>query len=118
MEIWHTGADDTELGALTGWLGRYFDAQCAGADPRHRDDLAAVGLNIGKIMPHKFPQSFKRRRLARQSGYLSLESKRRNRGPGAIRNGTKYVQQDDIGLISPQLRPSHRPPPPSRPKSQ
>jgi len=54
MEIWHTGADDTQPRELTGWLGRYFDAQCAGADPRHRDDLAAVGLNIGKIMPQSF----------------------------------------------------------------
>lgn len=54
MEIWHTGADDTQRRELTGWLGRYFDAQCAGADPRHLGEMGTIGLNFGKVMPQSF----------------------------------------------------------------
>lgn len=54
MEIWHTGSDDTQARAVTGWIGRYFDAQCSGADPRHRAELGTIGLNFGKVMPQSF----------------------------------------------------------------
>lgn len=54
MEIWHTGADDTQRREVTGWIGRYFDAQCAGADPRHLAEMGSVGLNFGKVMPQSF----------------------------------------------------------------
>ena len=55
MEIWHTG-DDAEGGRheVTGWLGRYFDAQCAGADPHKAAEAADIGVSFGKVMPQSF----------------------------------------------------------------
>jgi len=52
MEIWHTGADDTKPRQVEGWLGRYFDAQCAGADPAKRP--GEIGVSFGKVMPQAF----------------------------------------------------------------
>lgn len=52
MEIWHTGADDTAPRQVEGWLGRYFDAQCQGIDPRNRP--GEIGLSLGKVMPQAF----------------------------------------------------------------
>ncbi len=51
-EIWQTGADDTGPRQVEGWLGRYFDAQCAGADPRKLP--GEIGMSIGKVMPQAF----------------------------------------------------------------
>lgn len=45
-EIWQTAVDADET-SRTGWLGRYFDACCEGADP-------AVGVNIGGQTPQAF----------------------------------------------------------------
>ena len=45
-EIWQT-ASDSEKFEKYGWLGRYFDNACAGADP-------TVGVNIGRQMPQAF----------------------------------------------------------------
>ncbi|HEX8523832.1 MAG TPA: DUF1501 domain-containing protein [Tepidisphaeraceae bacterium] len=42
MDIWHSGADKDVV--TTGWLGKYFDNTCAGADPH-------VGVAIGETMP-------------------------------------------------------------------
>ena len=52
MEIWHTAADDTKPRQMEGWLGRYFDAQCAGADPAKRP--GEIGVSFGKVMPQAF----------------------------------------------------------------
>lgn len=52
MEIWHTGVDDTKPREVKGWLGRYFDAQCAGADPHKLP--GEIGVSIGKVMPQAF----------------------------------------------------------------
>jgi uncharacterized protein (DUF1501 family) len=52
MEIWHTGADDTRPREVEGWVGRYFDAQCAGADPHRRP--GEIGVSFGKVMPQAF----------------------------------------------------------------
>jgi uncharacterized protein (DUF1501 family) len=57
MEIWHTGTDDTQGRQVTGWIGRYFDAQCAGADPHHVAELGTIGMNFGKVMPQSFRNS-------------------------------------------------------------
>jgi len=54
MEIWHTGSDNTQRREVTGWIGRYFDAQCGGIDPRRRADLGTIGLNLGKVMPQSY----------------------------------------------------------------
>lgn len=45
-EIWQT-ASDSERIEKYGWLGRYFDNACAGADP-------AVGVTIGSQLPEAF----------------------------------------------------------------
>ncbi len=50
MEIWHTGVND-QL-ETNGWLGRYFDAQCSGADPRGQQ--GEIGVSLGKVMPQSF----------------------------------------------------------------
>lgn len=52
MEIWHTGMDDTKPREVEGWIGRYFDARCAGADPRKRP--GEIGVSFGKVMPQAF----------------------------------------------------------------
>ncbi len=46
MEIWQT-ASDAERTERHGWLGRYFDNCCPGADP-------AVGVNVGDQTPQAF----------------------------------------------------------------
>lgn len=45
-EIWQT-ASDSEKFEKYGWIGRYFDNACAGADP-------TVGINIGRQTPQAF----------------------------------------------------------------
>jgi uncharacterized protein (DUF1501 family) len=45
-EIWQT-ASDSERFEKYGWIGRYFDNACSGADP-------TVGVNIGRQMPQAF----------------------------------------------------------------
>ena len=45
-EIWQT-ASDSEKFESYGWIGRYFDNACRGADP-------TVGVNIGRQMPQAF----------------------------------------------------------------
>ncbi|MEO5802225.1 MAG: DUF1501 domain-containing protein [Verrucomicrobiota bacterium] len=45
-EIWQT-ASDSEKFERYGWIGRYFDNACAGADP-------TVGVNVGRQMPQAF----------------------------------------------------------------
>jgi uncharacterized protein (DUF1501 family) len=45
-EIWQTASDATKIEKY-GWLGRYFDNCCAGADP-------TVGVNVGRQMPQAF----------------------------------------------------------------
>ena len=45
-EIWQTASDSNRV-EKHGWIGRYFDAACAGADP-------AVGVTIGSQLPQAF----------------------------------------------------------------
>jgi uncharacterized protein (DUF1501 family) len=45
-EIWQTASDSNQI-AKNGWIGRYFDSACAGADP-------AVGVTIGSQLPQAF----------------------------------------------------------------
>jgi uncharacterized protein (DUF1501 family) len=48
MEIWHTA--DPKNPPKDGWLGRYFDAQCKGIDPKTMPDPKAA-INIGSTSP-------------------------------------------------------------------
>lgn len=45
-EIWQT-ASDAQKFEKYGWIGRYFDSACSGADP-------TVGVNVGRQMPQAF----------------------------------------------------------------
>jgi uncharacterized protein (DUF1501 family) len=45
-EIWQTASDSDKIEKY-GWLGRYFDSACSGADP-------AVGVTIGSQLPEAF----------------------------------------------------------------
>ncbi|HEY3760503.1 MAG TPA: DUF1501 domain-containing protein [Verrucomicrobiae bacterium] len=45
-EIWQTGSDSDKVEKY-GWIGRYFDSCCAGADP-------TVGVVVGNQMPQSF----------------------------------------------------------------
>jgi uncharacterized protein (DUF1501 family) len=48
MEIWQTA--DPVNPPKDGWLGRYFDAQCKGDDPKNVPDPKAA-INIGNVSP-------------------------------------------------------------------
>lgn len=52
MEIWQSGMDVSDAGHREGWLGRYFDAQCEGADPHKLP--GEIGMSFGKVMPQAF----------------------------------------------------------------
>jgi uncharacterized protein (DUF1501 family) len=45
-EIWQTASESEKIEKY-GWIGRYFDNACSGADP-------TVGVNIGRQMPQAF----------------------------------------------------------------
>jgi uncharacterized protein (DUF1501 family) len=76
-EIWQT-ASDADRNAAEGWLGRYFDNCCAGADP-------TVGVAIGGEMPQAFaaknptgvtfsrPEQFRFRSSEPSKGKMSQE---------------------------------------------
>src|SRR6266404_421219 len=76
-EIWQT-ASDAERTASEGWLGRYFDSCCSGADP-------TVGVAIGEETPQAFaaknptgitfsrPEQFRFQPSERGGGQMSAE---------------------------------------------
>jgi len=76
-EIWQT-ASDADRNESEGWLGRYFDNCCAGADP-------TVGVAIGEEMPQAFaaktptgitfsqPEQFRWRPSEKVEGRMSAE---------------------------------------------
>ena len=76
-EIWQT-ASDADRNERHGWLGRYFDNCCSGADP-------TIGVAIGEEMPQAFaaknptgitfsrPEQFRWRPSERNSGHMSTE---------------------------------------------
>ena len=76
-EIWQT-ASDADRNVSEGWLGRYFDNCCAGADP-------TVGVAIGEEMPQAFaaktptgitfsqPEQFRWRPSEKVEGRMSAE---------------------------------------------
>src|SRR5216110_1329005 len=76
-EIWQT-ASDADRNETHGWLGRYFDNCCSGADP-------TIGVAIGEEMPQAFaaknpigitfsrPEQFRWRPSQRNGGNMSAE---------------------------------------------
>ena len=89
-EIWQT-ASDSEKFERYGWLGRYFDNACAGADP-------TVGINIGRQMPQAFaarhpmgvslenPESYR---------FISSEKGKRNEMTASEESYRKLNQSDE-----------------------
>ncbi len=71
MEIWQTASDSNRF-EREGWLGRYFDHACAGADP-------VVGVNLGRQMPQAFS--------AKTPTGVTLEAPRRARGGSSTMMG-------------------------------
>ena len=74
MDIWQSGIPEKEQ-TTSGWLGRYFDNTCAGADPRNRNSgLQVGGVAIGETAPlamrgeHILPLNFDRPENYRYNG--------------------------------------------------
>src|SRR5215469_13424680 len=103
-EIWQTASDSEQI-EKHGWLGRYFDNACQGADP-------AVGVTIGGQLPEAFfaakpkgvcfsnPQSY--RFIA--NGDATEEYKKLNEletsGPGMTPDDSSGDMQNSGGSIS------------------
>ena len=103
-EIWQTASDSDRI-EKNGWLGRYFDNACEGADP-------AVGVTIGSQLPEAFfaakpkgvcfsnPQSY--RFIA--GGNETEEYKKLNEletsGPGMESDDSSADMQNSGGSIS------------------
>jgi uncharacterized protein (DUF1501 family) len=71
MDIWQSARPDHETES-TGWLGRYFDNQCSGSDPKTVDPK--IGISIGQQLPlamtgeHVRPIAFERTDAFRYNG--------------------------------------------------
>jgi uncharacterized protein (DUF1501 family) len=107
-EIWQT-ASDADRTVSDGWLGRYFDNCCAGADP-------TVGVAIGEETPQAFaaksptgvtfsrPEQFRFRPSEPNSGQMSAEEmffrQLNESGAGDDRGGVASNAGGSIGAIS------------------
>ena len=102
MDIWHSGEPEKEV-VTTGWLGRYFDNNCKGADPH-------VGVAMGDRLPMAMegrditPLSFERAETFRYTGrdtnrYLKLNKTEKpehteSKTPGAQLDFLKRTAMD------------------------
>jgi len=101
-EIWQT-ASDADRNESEGWLGRYFDSCCAGADP-------TVGIAIGQEMPQAFaaktptgiafwqPEQFRWRPSEKVEGRMSAEEFFFRQLNGSI--GSQELAASEGGSIS------------------
>jgi len=71
MDIWQSARPDHETES-SGWLGRFFDNQCSGSDPKSVDPK--IGISIGQQLPlamtgeHVRPIAFERTDAFRYNG--------------------------------------------------
>jgi uncharacterized protein (DUF1501 family) len=65
-EIWQT-ASDADRNESDGWLGKYFDSCCSGADP-------TVGVAIGDQMPQGLRRAEPHRRYLFKAGTIPLDA--------------------------------------------
>ncbi|MEY2481087.1 MAG: hypothetical protein QOI04_2014 [Verrucomicrobiota bacterium] len=106
-EIWQT-ASDADRNEAEGWLGRYFDSCCAGADP-------TVGVAIGGEMPQAFaaktptgvsfsrPEQFRFRSSEPAQGKMSSEEffyRQLNQGAGEDESEAPATDGASIGAIA------------------
>jgi uncharacterized protein (DUF1501 family) len=106
-EIWQTGSDaDQTFG--DGWIGRYFDNCCAGADP-------TVGVAIGEETPQAFaartptgvtfsrPEQFQWRTSEPKQGRMSVEEmffRQLNESEASEEGGNVATDGASIGAIA------------------
>ncbi len=87
-EIWQTASDSGRVEKY-GWLGRYFDNACPGADP-------TVGVSIGNQMPQSFaakvPMGVS---LASPQGYRFITSERGSEGRASEASYRKLNDADE-----------------------
>jgi uncharacterized protein (DUF1501 family) len=83
MEIWQTASDAARF-EQQGWLGRYFDHACAGADP-------AVGVSVGRQMPQAF--------TARTPTGIAVEAQGRTPGRGGAVAGAGKGREPGMGEV-------------------
>ena len=93
MDIWQSAAPDRI--ATTGWIGRYFDNACTGADPH-------PGISIGPSLPlamqgdRIMPLAFERPDAYRYRGPDAANYLKLNRPPDASANQTLPQSQLDF----------------------
>jgi uncharacterized protein (DUF1501 family) len=93
MDIWQTAEPDRI--ATNGWIGRYFDNACAGADPH-------PGISIGSSLPlamqgdRIMPLAFERPDAYRYRGPDTANYLKLNRPPDASANATLPRSQLDF----------------------
>ncbi len=85
-EIWQTASDAGKFESY-GWIGRYFDNVCAGADP-------TVGVNIGRQMPQAFnaraPTGIS---LENPQSYRFMAGRRPGEGEGEMSADEKFFRE-------------------------
>lgn len=105
-EIWQT-ASDADRNESEGWLGRYFDNCCPGADP-------TVGVAIGEQMPQAFaattptgitfsrPEQFRWKSSQTEDGRMSEEEfffRQLNHAAGSEESALAAIEGASIGAI-------------------
>ena len=93
-EIWQT-ASDSEKFEKYGWIGRYFDNSCNGADP-------TVGVNVGRQMPQAFAShSLKGVSLDNPESYKFVSGEKNKTGEmSAMDVAYRGLNQDDAEDMS------------------
>ena len=113
MDIWQTAEPETDRN-LSGWVGRYFDSCCAGADPKNALD-ASAGVSIGGMQPlamkgEKFgalsfdrPDGYRYKGKA-GDGYLNLnkpdDSSLGRPASAGLKNPPALTESDQLNFLS------------------
>ncbi len=95
-EIWQTASDSDRVEKY-GWLGRYFDNACAGADP-------TVGVTIGNQLPEAFFAKTPQGRLLHQSAKLSFHVQRHPKPGQTDMTEESYKKLNELEMSSPAAR--------------
>lgn len=85
-EIWETASDSDKV-AYDGWLGRYFDADCAGAPAK--DPLAIHG---GSVLPQSF-QSSRNHNVFGLGGGVGRGARKGSKSPSGGKDETELLME-------------------------
>jgi uncharacterized protein (DUF1501 family) len=92
-EIWQT-ASDSQSFEKYGWLGRYFDNACSGADP-------TVGINIGRQMPQAFASKHPTGiSMDNPQGYRFISGDRAQKDGGPTEQSYRKMNDADENMAS------------------